>query len=139
LAIERKVALHIRYPPNRTQADNPPPSHSQPYPSYLSTTKNEVWCNYHNTNSHHSVDYLAIKNIHPHHTLFTKAKPTEFPKQPKVISLTNPTKADLALILMTMPEPSHHNIPLFTHNYQIKNELTTLILDNKNKNNLISQ
>jgi hypothetical protein len=92
LVVERKVAPHIRYPPNRTQADNPPPSHSQPYPSSSSVTKNAVWCNFHKTNSHNSVDCRAIKNSHPHQTLFAEATPTEFPEQPEVISLTNPTE-----------------------------------------------
>jgi hypothetical protein len=40
---------------------------------------------------------------------------------------------------MTMPEPARHNVPLFTHNYQIKDELATLILDNDNQRNMISQ
>jgi hypothetical protein len=54
-------------------------------------------------------------------------------------SLTNPTEVDPSLILMTTPKPNHHNVPLFTHNCQIKDELATLILDNDSQRNLISQ
>jgi hypothetical protein len=84
-------------------------------------------------------DCRAIKNIHPHQTLVAEVTPTEFPEQPEVISLTNPTEADPSLILMTMPKPGHTNIPLFTHNCQIKHKLTTLILDNGSQKNLVSQ
>ena len=92
MAIEIKVAPHIRYIPNKTQGDNPSHSHSQPYPSSSSMTNNAVWCNFHKTNSHNSVDCRAIKNSHPHQTLFAKTTPIEFLKQPEVISLTNPTE-----------------------------------------------
>jgi hypothetical protein len=139
LVVERNVVPHIRYPPNRTQDNNPPPSHSQPYPAFSSATKNVVWCNFHKTNSHNSADCQAIKNIHPHQTLFAEGTPTEFPEQPEVISLMNPTEADPSLILMTTPEPCRPNVPLLTHNCQIKNELTTLILDNDIQKNMISQ
>ena len=44
-----------------------------------------------------------------------------------------------SLNLMTTPELGCTNIPLFTHNFQIKNELTTLILDNDSQNNMISK
>jgi hypothetical protein len=40
---------------------------------------------------------------------------------------------------MNTPEINRHSIPLFTHNCQIKNDLTTLILDNVRQNNMISQ
>jgi hypothetical protein len=40
---------------------------------------------------------------------------------------------------MTMPEPGCTNVPLFTHNCQIKHKLTTLILDNGSQKNLVSQ
>jgi hypothetical protein len=40
---------------------------------------------------------------------------------------------------MTTSEPGCHNLTLFTHNCQIKNELATLIVDNDCKNNLILQ
>jgi hypothetical protein len=79
LAIKIKVDPHIRYSPYQTQADNPPSSHLQPYPSSSSMTNNVVWCNFHKTNSHNSADYRAIKNNHPHQTLFVEATPTEFP------------------------------------------------------------
>jgi hypothetical protein len=82
LVVEIKVAPPIRYPPNRNPTNNPPPSHSQPYSSSSSGTKNTVWCNFHKTNSHNSADYRAIKNSHPHQTLFAEATPTEFPKKP---------------------------------------------------------
>jgi hypothetical protein len=139
LAVERKVAPHIRYLPNQNHVDNPSPSHSPPYPSSSSVTKNALWCNFHKTNSHNFVDCRAIKNSHPHQTLFAEATPTEFPEQPEIISLTNPTEVDPSLILMTTPEPNRHNVPLFTHNCQIKNDLTTLILDNGSQRNMISQ
>jgi hypothetical protein len=71
--------------------------------------------------------------------LFAKATPTDFLEKPKFISLTNTTEVDPALILMILQEPGCHNVPLFTHNCQIKNELATLSLDNDSKMNLISQ
>jgi hypothetical protein len=40
---------------------------------------------------------------------------------------------------VTTPKWGHTNIPLFTHNYQIKHQLTTLILDNGIQKNLVSQ
>jgi hypothetical protein len=118
---------------------NPNPSHPQPYPSSSSVPKNAVWCTFHKTNSHNFADYRAIKNIHTNKTLVAEVTPTEFPKQPETISLTNPTEVDPSLILMTTPEPGRTNIPLFTHNCQIKHELTTLILDNGSQKNLVSQ
>jgi hypothetical protein len=80
-----------------------------------------------------------LKIATPIRTLFAEATPTEFPEKPEIISLTNPTKVDPSLILMTTPEPNLHNVPLFTHNCQIKNDLATLILDNGSQRNLISQ
>jgi hypothetical protein len=139
LSIERKVSPHIQYLPNQHQADNPSPSHYPPYPYSSSVTKKELWCNFHKTNSHNSTHCLAIKNSHPHQTLFVEATPTEFFEQPKIIYLTNPTEVDTSLILMTTLEPNLHNVLLFTHNCQIKNDIATLILDNGSKKNLISQ
>jgi hypothetical protein len=102
-------------------------------------TKNVVWCNFHKTNTHNYVDCRAIKNSHPHHKLFAEATPTDFPEKPEFISLTNTTEVDPALILMILQEPNRHNVPLFTHKCQIKNELATLSLDNDSKMNMISQ
>jgi hypothetical protein len=82
LVLEIKVAPHIRYPPNKHQDDNPSPSHSPPYPSSWSETKNSLWCNFHKTNSHNSTDCRAIKNTHPHQTLFVEATPTELLEKP---------------------------------------------------------
>jgi len=77
--------------------------------------------------------------MHPHKTLVLLVTPIYFFEQPKDISLTNPTKVDPSLILMTMPEPGCTNVPLFTHNFQIKHKLTNLILNNGSKKNLVSQ
>jgi hypothetical protein len=139
LAIERKVAPQTRYPPNRTQSTNSHPSQPQPYPSFSSMSNTVVWCTFHNTNSHNSAECRAIKNIYPHQTLVAEVTPTEFPKQPEFISLTNPTEVDPSLILMTTPELGHTSVPLFMHNNQIKHKLATLILDNGSQNNLVSQ
>jgi hypothetical protein len=40
---------------------------------------------------------------------------------------------------MTTPEPGRTDVPLFMHKFQIKHELTTLILDNGSQKNLVSQ
>ena len=59
---------------------------------------------------------------------------TYFPELTETISLENPTEVDPSLILITQPASGRPNIPLVTHNYQIKNELSTLILNNGNQN-----
>jgi hypothetical protein len=102
-------------------------------------TKSVVSFNFHKTNSHNFVDYRAIKNSQPHQRFFVEATPTRFPKKPEFISLTNPTEVDPHLILMILQELGRHNVPLFTQSCQIKNELSTLNLDNDSKMNLISQ
>jgi hypothetical protein len=55
-----------------------------------------------------------------------------------VISLDNPTKVDLSLILVTTNKLGTSIVLLFTHNFHIKQELATLIMDNEIQNNLVS-
>lgn len=57
----------------------------------------------------------------------------------KSYHLTTPTECDPSLILMTSPEPGRTNVALYTHNFQIKHELATLILDNGIQKNIVSQ
>jgi len=100
---------------------------------------NAVWCTFQNTNSHNFVDCQAIKNICTNNTFLSKFTPTKITKQLENISLSNPTKADPSLILMTTPEPGLTNVPIFTHNCQIKHQITTLILDNAIQKHLVSK
>jgi hypothetical protein len=106
---------------------------------FLHIQKFSFWCTFHKTNSHHSTDCRLLKNICNTKTLMAKVNSTDLTELPETISLDNPTEADPSLILMTKPEPGHPNIPLFTHNCQIKTKLATLILDNGSQKNLISQ
>jgi hypothetical protein len=71
--------------------------------------------------------------------LFADIPPTEIPEQPEMISLNNPIEENPSLILMTTLEPGHTNIPLFTHDFKIRHELTTLVLENRNQKNHVSK
>jgi hypothetical protein len=42
-------------------------------------------------------------------------------------------------LLMAMIKPGHTNVPIFTHNCQIKHKFTNIILENDNQTNLVSQ
>jgi DNA-directed RNA polymerase subunit H (RpoH/RPB5) len=42
-------------------------------------------------------------------------------------------------LLMAMIKLGHTNVPIFTHNCQIKHKLTNIILENENQMNLFSQ
>jgi hypothetical protein len=81
----------------------------------------------------------ALKNIHTNQTLFAEVTQPDSPDHPEVVSLDNPTEVDPSLILMTTNELDISNIPMFTHNCQIKHELATLILDNGSQKNLVAQ
>ena len=72
-------------------------------------------------------------------SLFAEVTQSYSPDHPEVVSLDNPIEADPSLILMTANEPNTSNVPLFTHNCQIKHELATLIMDNGSQKNLVSQ
>jgi hypothetical protein len=71
--------------------------------------------------------------------LFVKIASTKSIANPEVVSFDNPTKSNPSLILMETNELGTSTIPLFTHNFHIKHELATLIMDNDSQNNLISQ
>jgi hypothetical protein len=55
------------------------------------------------------------------------------------VPLENPIEVDPSLILMTQKYSNASTQPLFTHNYQIKNTLALLMMDNGSQKNLVSQ
>ena len=143
LAVERKVAPRIRSPQTRYGPSNAGPSTTCPftYPtssSSPSAPNNVPWCTFHKTNSHASVDCRALKSFRNNKSLFAEVTQSYSPDHPEVVSLDNPIEADPSLILMTANEPNTSNVPLFTHNCQIKHELSTLIMDNGSQKNLVS-
>ena len=58
---------------------------------------------------------------------------------PDLISLGNPMEANPSLLLMDFDQIYTSVAPLFTHNCEIKLSLTTLILNNGSKKNLVTQ
>jgi hypothetical protein len=58
---------------------------------------------------------------------------------PELITLENPLEPDPSLLLMATDSQNSSPTPLFTHNSQIKQSLTTLILDNGSQKNLVAQ
>jgi hypothetical protein len=139
LAVERKIAPCPRFSTYRTSTTHPSNPPRQTPSASSSTSKPAGWCTFHKTNSHNSSDCRALKNIHTNKTLMAEITTTDSPDLTETISLDNPTKFDPSLILMTQPASGRTNIPLFTHNCQIKTKLATLILDNGSQKNLISQ
>lgn len=85
------------------------------------------------------MDCRALKSFRNNKSLFAKVTQSYAPDNPEVVYLENPIEADLSLILMTANESNTSNVPLFTHNYQIKHELATLIMDNGSQKNLVAQ
>ena len=83
--------------------------------------------------------WRALKSFRNNMSLFAEVAQSSSPNHPEVVSLDNPIEVDPSLILMTANEPNTSNIPLFTHNCQIKHELATLIMDNGSQKNLVSQ
>ena len=55
------------------------------------------------------------------------------------VPLDNPTEVDPSLILMNTDDKNSSIQPLFTHNFQIKNSLALLIMDNGNQKKLVSE
>ena len=143
LVMEHKVAPRIRSPQTWSGPSNAGPSTTRPftYPtssSSPSTPKNVPWCTFHKTNSHASVDCQSLKSFRNNKSLFAEVTQSYSPDHLEVVSLDNPIEADPSLILMTANEPNTSNVPLFTHNCQIKHELATLIMDNGSQKNLVS-
>ena len=144
LAVERKVAPRICPPQTQSGPSTASPSIARPsiYTTFLaspSTPNNVPRCTFHKTDSHASVDCWALKIIRNNMYLFVEVAQSSSPNHHEVISLDNPIEVDLSLILMTANEPNTSNVPLFTHNCQIKHELATLIMDNGSQKNLVSQ
>jgi hypothetical protein len=138
LAMEHKVDPQIHSPQPRSHPSTVVPSHSLVIPSSPSTPIISPWCTLHKINSHSSVEFHAFKNLHSNKDLVAKVTHIDSPDHPEVVSLENPTQVDPSLIPMTANEPDTTNVPLFTHNFYIKHELTTLIMDNGSQKNLIS-
>jgi len=136
LAVERKVAPQIHSPQTLSDPSIVGPSHSPVSPTLASTRRNASLCTFHKTNSHASVDYRALQNLLPNKTLLADVAQPNSLDHSEVVSLDNPIEAEPSLILMTADEPDTSNVPLFTHNCQIKHELATRILDNRSKKNL---
>jgi hypothetical protein len=65
--------------------------------------------------------------------------PPELSPPSEVVSLNNPIEVHPSLILMITNETRTCTVPLFTHNFHIKHELATLIMDNGIQKNLVSQ
>ena len=76
--------------------------------------------------------------MHPQKTHFTEVEQPNSSTSLVVVSLDNPTEIDPSLILMIANEVGTFITPLFTHNYQIRNELVNLILDNGSQNNFVA-
>jgi hypothetical protein len=57
----------------------------------------------------------------------------------EIISLDNPTEFEPSLIRMTFEDSKSSPLPMFTHNFQIKQSLALLIMDNGSQKNLVSQ
>jgi hypothetical protein len=96
------------------------------------------WCTFHKTNSHASIDSRALQNLRPNKTLFTEVTQSDSRGPPEVVSLKNPIEVDPSLIMTTTNEHNTSYVPMFTHNFQTKHELATLILDNGSQTNLIT-
>jgi len=125
LAIKRKVAT-------QTKSGSSPSS-----PSNVALTSSP-WCTFHKTNSHFSTNCHVLQNMHPQKTHFTEVEQPNSSTSLVVVSLDNPTEIDPSLILMIANEVGTFITPLFTHNYQIRNELVNLILDNGSQNNFVA-
>ena len=134
LVVERKIVPHPKFSTYHASTTHPCTQPSQTLVASSSTSKPASWCTFHKTNSHHSSNYHTLKNIHTNKTLMAEVNTTDFHDLTETISLNNPTEVDPSLILITQPASGRPNIPLVTHNYQIKNELSTLILNNGNQN-----
>jgi len=59
--------------------------------------------------------------------------------QTENFSLDNPIEFDPSRMLTISQDLGTTNVPLFTHNCKIKNELDTLIFDNGNQKNIVSR
>jgi hypothetical protein len=62
---------------------------------------------------------------------------TPLPFEP--ISLENPTATNPSFLLMATDSNATSISPHFTHNFQIKQSLAMLIIDNGSQNNLVAQ
>jgi hypothetical protein len=142
LVVEHKVASQNLSSPTRYSPSAASPSHSEQSIVSLaspSTPGSAPWCNFHKTNFYAFVDFRILKSIRTNQTLFAEVAKSDFSDYPEIVSLNNHTEVDPSLILMTTNEIDVSNIPMFTHNCQIKHELATLILNNGIQINLVSQ
>jgi len=112
-----------------------PSSSSKAFPT---SPHNLHSCSFNKINSHSSTDCFALKNLPTNKILFVNIFLSYFPTHIEVISLDNPTKVDLSLILVTTNKLGTSIVLLFTHNFHIKQELATLIMDNDIQKNLVS-
>ena len=76
------------------------------------------------------MDCQALKSFCNDKSLFIEVAQSYSHDHPEVVSLDNPIEVDLSLIFVTTNDPNTSNVPLFTHNCQIKHDLATLIMDN---------
>jgi hypothetical protein len=140
--VEHKVIPQSRSPQDRFRPSNignlPNLPSSSPHTSLVSS-HNAPWCSFHKTNSHSFAYYHSLNNLCTNKTLFIEMAPPESPTPSAIVSLNNPTEVDPSLILMSYNEPRTYTLPLFTHNFHIKHELATLIMDNGSQKNLVSQ
>jgi len=99
---------------------------------------NAQWYSFHKTQSHSYVDCRSLKSFHTNKTLFIEATTSQPMEDIEIVPLDNPTEVDPSLILMTSDHtktPSH----LFSHNFQVRQSLALMVMDNGSQKNLISQ
>jgi hypothetical protein len=107
LVMERKVAPQIYSPQTRSPSNGPSHTGHSNVSLYITLhTSKCIWCTFHKTNSHASVNCQALKNLHTNKNLFAEVTQPDSPEPPEVVSLDNPTEVDPSLILMTTNEPT---------------------------------